>query len=373
MTQERTFAGIEAVRLARLGFSVFPLQSADPASGCSCRRGKACSRPGKHPIMKGGFYKASSSLLGVTASFSRFRNPNVGLRTGNGLGVLDIDVGKGGYESICALVAEHGDLAPSWSVTTGSGGLHIYFRIPENVRNSAGRIGKGVDFRGDGGFVVAAGSAHVSGGTYSWVKGRSPADIPLVDIPEWLLEICRKKPVRHDRAGHSHDFDGTMSVDPSDGEEKIIEAPAAWLMRAFENTLNEIANAPEGTRNNTLYMRAISMGRLIGGGALPFDEVREEMFQAALQSGLEEDEIASTLSNGLKFGASHPKRIFFMEAGAKGRLFSFETETGVLEYGTDPLRESPDEDPVGVSGRGSDPSKNPIPKSASAGEPTCKP
>ncbi len=49
---------------------------------------------------------------------------------------------------------------------TGSG-MHYYFKHPGGeVRNSAGRLGPGLDIRADGGYVVAPPSRHPNGRTY---------------------------------------------------------------------------------------------------------------------------------------------------------------------------------------------------------------
>src|SRR2546426_3381136 len=58
---------------------------------------------------------------------------------------------------------------------TGGGGLHFYFRWPGfAVSNSAGKLGGGLDVRGNGGQVVAPGSRHKSGAIYAWAPERGP-------------------------------------------------------------------------------------------------------------------------------------------------------------------------------------------------------
>ena len=88
----------------------------------------------------------------------------------SGLVVLDVDVDKGGEESLRELEAEHGELPTTTIAVTGSGGMHYFFRHPGvEMRNSAGKLGAGLDVRGDGGYVVAAPSNHASGGHYDWL------------------------------------------------------------------------------------------------------------------------------------------------------------------------------------------------------------
>ena len=104
-------------------------------------------------------------------------NPGAGLGfvTGanSGLSVLDIDLKNGGVPSMDALVRRYGALPPTPAVITGSGGYHYYFKYPESgLRNSAGKLGDGLDIRAEGGYVVAPPSIHPNGKQYRWGKGR---------------------------------------------------------------------------------------------------------------------------------------------------------------------------------------------------------
>ena len=74
------------------------------------------------------------------------------------------------------------------SLTTGSGGQHWIYKLPANVevRNDAGtKLAKGIDVRGDGGYIVVAPSIHLSGDKYAW-EDNSQA----VLAPEWLITKC---------------------------------------------------------------------------------------------------------------------------------------------------------------------------------------
>jgi hypothetical protein len=79
-------------------------------------------------------------------------NGNVGIATGDGLVVIDID----DYEAWSEVRPELGDVdfTSYPQVTTPRGGRHIYMRVDEAFTN-ANSFPKGIDVRGDGGFVVA--------------------------------------------------------------------------------------------------------------------------------------------------------------------------------------------------------------------------
>jgi replicative DNA helicase len=80
---------------------------------------------------------------------------------------------------------------------TGNG-VHVYFKMPggADVRNSAGKVGQGIDVRGTGGYVVIPPSPHPDGGVYEWIKGREPTECPIAYAPTWLLERVLANPKR---------------------------------------------------------------------------------------------------------------------------------------------------------------------------------
>jgi hypothetical protein len=94
--------------------------------------------------------------------------------------------GDKGRESLTGLVAQYGELPARLTVRTGKG-LHLYFAWPTDVslHNSAGKIGKGLDVRGEGGYVLAPSSVHPSGAIYSVVKGDA-----IPPAPAWLLQMA---------------------------------------------------------------------------------------------------------------------------------------------------------------------------------------
>src|SRR5690606_12283497 len=72
---------------------------------------------------------------------------------------------------------------PTPTVATGNG-MHLYFRHPGRpVSNFARRL-PGLDFRGDGGYVMAPPPIHPSGRRYAWVEGLSPWAVELAPLPD---------------------------------------------------------------------------------------------------------------------------------------------------------------------------------------------
>jgi hypothetical protein len=121
---------------------------------------------------------------------------NIAIATGkrSGIVVLDVDLDHDGYESLQTLQDVYGRLPETPVVLTGSGGEHIYFQHPGfEIRNSAGKLGRGLDIRGDGGYVVAPPSIHPNGKKYEWVK--PPSTSSFAPMPEWMIELLREKNV----------------------------------------------------------------------------------------------------------------------------------------------------------------------------------
>jgi hypothetical protein len=111
-----------------------------------------CEPRGKAPLTYSGFWDATTDAGRIEAWWDRWPYANVGVPTGerSGLLVLDVDPRDGGPESLLALERINGPLPETAKARTGGGGVHVFFRYPagETVRNSARRLGPGLDVRG---------------------------------------------------------------------------------------------------------------------------------------------------------------------------------------------------------------------------------
>lgn len=179
-----------AFAYAEAGMRVIPLWAVDENGACRCPTGADCRSQGKHPISPG-WQKAPRVKDEYMEAM--FKGRNIGISTGkdSGVFVLDIDPGNNGFESARALAEEHGSFFDSTArIKTGSGGYHLYYSLPDfEVRNSASKIGQGIDIRGEGGQVVAPPSTS-SKGSY-----KLDNEIDISPAPQWLLAILAPKPV----------------------------------------------------------------------------------------------------------------------------------------------------------------------------------
>ncbi len=119
----------------------------------------------KKPHTKNGYKDATCNVETVVKWWNRWPSALIGMPTGKGIGatVVDVDLGKIGHHNP-KLHAE-GLAAQEWwnankaayqtstIVRTQSGGLHVYCKF-NGERNTQGGIHKGVDRRGEGGYVI---------------------------------------------------------------------------------------------------------------------------------------------------------------------------------------------------------------------------
>lgn len=108
---------------------------------------------------------------------------NIGCCAGSGTVVVDLDQknGKDGLGEYLAMGGAFGTLA----VRTPTGGMHLYFA--GEGRNTSNTIGRGIDTRGDGGYVVAPGSV-IDGVAYAVT-----ADAPVAPLPAIIAEAAQRR------------------------------------------------------------------------------------------------------------------------------------------------------------------------------------
>lgn len=157
---------------------------------CCCGK-ELCQSPGKHPLTLNGLKDATNNLEKFSFWQNKWENMNVGIATGSAskIVVLDIDKKTNGFVSLKKLEEEHSELPQSLRVKTGGNGLHIYFKAPIELLKNRTALLPGIDFRGEGGYVVAPPSLHVSGGKYEFIS----KEASLEELPRWLFEILLKK------------------------------------------------------------------------------------------------------------------------------------------------------------------------------------
>jgi hypothetical protein len=222
---------------AERGWPVLPVHTA-VGGRCSCGKSK-CATPAKHPITPNGLKDATTDPATIDAWWSESPQANVAIRTGacSGLGVMDIDPRKGGEESLHEIVAELGELPVTVEALTGGDGRHLLFDLPGGGLGNRVGIRPGIDFRGDGGYIVAAPSLHSSGGVYRWRAGYGPGERDAAALPPALAAVVRKAARSQPRTTSS-----------ADSTAQVRDAAARYVAAA--------AFAVEGGRNSAAFSLA---------------------------------------------------------------------------------------------------------------------
>ena len=234
----------------------------------------------KEPATAHGFKDATTDPEQIAAWWSK-TDYNIGVDCGrSGLAVIDLD----GPEGLAAWDKLQASIAPRMCMVqiTGSGGSHLIYRQPAlvSIKNTAGKLAKHIDTRGEGGYILLAPSIHPNGNAYAW---HPDADTDHFDdmetFPPELL------PLLQDQA-HT----------PPSAPTQAPRNPSRTLQRAYER----IANAPQGTRNDTLNKAAFYLFNLAKDGLLSELDARDTLTAAAQRAGLNERETTATIQSAYK-------------------------------------------------------------------------
>jgi len=225
---------------------VIPVHYVKADGSCSCAAGNDCPSPGKHPAptrwKKYQTEQADQDTLEIWFD-GRFKDFNLGVVTGKISGnvfVLDVDVGEGkpGPENLDDLCMANDDLPDTLEQITGSGGRHYFFRAPADAEIITGKdvLGRGLDTRGEGGFVVVAPSNHKSGNLYN-LNGHASNEIEA--SPDWLRELTLTAN-RLDAAGSLQDTTTDRWGDLTDGREGYMVQIILGTIRTWWTTKGEL-------------------------------------------------------------------------------------------------------------------------------------
>lgn len=181
-----------ALDYLKRGWPVIPGHNPLPNGLCSCQR-LNCDRPGKHPrIQWREFEHKLPSEAMVRNWWRRWPEASVIVLTGrlSGLLVVDIDPRSGGDENVHDL-----HLPETVTTLTGGGGEHYWFEYPASTEITIGANAlPGIDWRGQGGYVVAPPSLHASGRTYEWEPGFGPDEHAFAKLPPAVVSLFLKHP-----------------------------------------------------------------------------------------------------------------------------------------------------------------------------------
>ena len=165
-----------------LGLPVFPCMETLNEKG----------KVSKRPYTRNGFKDACREEVQIRKWWGQHPNALIGVPTGeqSGIFVIDIDQSdvKDGEASFHALGVND---PMTCQTKTVSGGRHIIFKYPDgyNLKNTtSGPLGNHIDTRGNGGYVIWAGSKTCLG-DYQYREGFTPNETSFCDLPPQLLNM----------------------------------------------------------------------------------------------------------------------------------------------------------------------------------------
>lgn len=193
---------------------------------------------------------------------------NIGIVTGkiSGLSVIDAD----SPQAASVLKPLLGDMTDVGIGGTGKG-FHLYYAHDGVLRSNKAAIQPQIDFRGDGGYVVAPPSIHANGKHYEWVK---PINGHLRELPAEFI--------------------------------KLMETPVdtAGVARARFDTAAALAGIPAGQRDETLFKLASKLR----GADVPYDVAMELCEQAAANCVPPFREARRKVDQAYKYPAGHTQQ-----------------------------------------------------------------
>ena len=242
----------------------------------------------KRPLTPHGFHDASTNPGQVADWWNRHPSANLAIPTGrlSGVDVVDVDV-HGQVDGYLALNRAHAaGLIDGWemAVRSPSGGLHLYFPVAQDsaplraVQRSWQAARAGIDFRGDGGYIIVPPSSRTINGTHAAYK---------------VVRFTTGSPAPLD-AARLRDF-----LDPRPPEPRPVTNPSESFNA--ERVAAWVSRLQEGERNHGLYWAACKMAE----NHVPWATALDELGAAAIRAGLTEREVAVTMRSAYR-AASTP-------------------------------------------------------------------
>ena len=207
------------------GWTVFPAEWRPSKKG-GLKKGLKAAR-----FSNGQRWGSTRDVVEIVTDWLRWPQANLGVVCGpdSGIWVVEIDIKpdegvdggaacrwRGWKKSTCKL-------PDTLMAVTPSGSIHRYFNWPRDgrdIRNSASKLGRGIDVRANGGMVIAPPSMR-DGRRYRWIN-----EATIADAPEWLIAAAIAASSGMPRSGGTHTPDPDEAFDADglrqDGREAFM-------------------------------------------------------------------------------------------------------------------------------------------------------
>jgi hypothetical protein len=223
-------------------------------------------KPDKSPLLEHGFKDASTDPDIIRNWWKRWPDALIGVPAGSKFVVVDLDLQ---HRDAVQWYDEHRARLPlTRTHETRSGGRHLLFAPHPGVKCSAGKLARGVDTRGAGGYIIwwpAAGLNVLHGGA-------------LAEIPEWLLH--RLNPPA-----------------PAPRSQADFPVPADVKLR---HIVRAVGRAREGERNHYIFWAACRLGELARDSKIGPNTAFNIAVDAACRLGLSRREAEASVRSAFR-------------------------------------------------------------------------
>lgn len=298
-----------ALAYGRAGWKVIPCHEDGPKA--------------KAPRITGWQEAATADEKQIRAWWTQWPKAAIGLPMGQGGTVaLDGDLDEEGRPAGAQEIRRFLSGIPGFAAftawqTSPSGGIQCIWRLAdgmslEDVKNAVGKAGWSelphCDVRASGGFIVAAPSRigpyrkAPQGGAYQWQDG---IQFPQA-MPEELYRILPKRSAP--KAPALPDAGKAPAGHPARLEDKAGRARRMkYAMSAIEDAVQELAQTPEGGRNEALNSTALRAFRLAMAGGVDFGLVGQMLHDACRTNGYLQDPQGGIRGFGLTIESARRK------------------------------------------------------------------
>jgi hypothetical protein len=252
-----------AARYAQIGVPIFP-----------------CVPNGKNPLTRHGFHDATTDPAQVGAWWRRWPDANIGLPTGqaSGVEVVDVDRKASGDGFGAFTAARKAGLASGWLalVRTPSGGMHAYYPANPDRPQPSWQAGCAhVDFRADGGYIIAPPSVVIN-------SDGERASYTLTGGPDGSARFVNGRALR--------DFLDPRPSTTASPRHSAMSSPDAERLASW------VAGRGEGERNHGLFWASCRLSE--AGLALP--QMLDALSDAGERAGLSPREVVTTIRSAYR-------------------------------------------------------------------------
>ena len=241
---------------------------------------------GKQPLTRHGFHDATTNLAQIRHWWSSTPGANIGMPTGtaSGLVVVDVDVHGPANGYVALDRADRAGLLTGWEalIQTPSDGLHAYYPATPGTEQRSWQVARsGIDFRGDGGYIIVPPSSRVIEGqrcVYRLEKVTGDRPQPL-DAGRLRRFLDPAPPRTHGPLSQAMDH----AVN--------VERLASW-----------VARLQEGERNHGLFWAACTMAE----HHVPPGQTLDVLTTAGGQAGLSVREVTVTVRSAYRTVTTAP-------------------------------------------------------------------